>query len=70
MRGQHMDNKPYSTVWSVVKINDDVLLGVYGWCAKEIGVGHYDFSIGWADGTRDFYFKHEEDKVKFILRWL
>lgn len=41
---------------------------IYDWCNNVIGTENYivsDFALG-----RCFYFKYEEDKIKFILRWL
>ncbi len=60
-------------LWSVVKVPNDILPAlpnVYDWCNEEIGTENYDFSVRWSDGSRNFYFKIEEDKVKFILRWI
>ncbi len=37
---------------------------IYNWLKSEIGYDNYDFD------RENLYFKHEEDKVKFILRWL
>ncbi len=71
-------HRPIHGVWFAVKLpNDllpalpnDILPDIMYWCDEEIGNENYDFSVGWSDGSRDFYFKTEEDQVKFILRWL
>jgi len=39
---------------------------IHHWLKAEIGKENKD----WLFAHRVFYFKHEEDKVKFILRWL
>ncbi len=38
------------------------------WLELEIGEEEVDWSYVW--GLNIFYFKREEDKIKFILRWL
>ena len=37
--------------------------------ANEIGADHWLWDPSYDDIDR-YYFKHEEDKVKFILKWL
>ncbi len=44
-------------------LNDDV----HEWLDKEIGFENWERTVG---AQIKFYFKYEEDKVKFILRWL
>ncbi len=42
------------------------------WLEKEIGEGSVDWMVGQMDMDGPIYigFQHEEDKVKFILRWM
>ncbi len=53
--------------------NDDILNAMKLWLNSEIGSDSWHLAIHPSHnptGTDTFYFKHEEDKVKFILRWL
>lgn len=45
--------------WSIWKS-----LHQYDWLESEIGYWNFDFD------HKYLYFKREEDKIKFILRWL
>ena len=42
------------------------------WLLSNVGINHEDWEWWWDGSVRSykFEFKHEEDKVKFILRWL
>ncbi len=40
---------------------------IYDWLQSEVGFQNWERTV--QDNIR-FYFKYEEDKVKFILRWL
>ena len=52
-----------------VAIHNTLLLpGMLNWLLAEVGERHVNW--GWDLGVMRFYFVHEEDKVKFILRWL
>jgi len=60
-----------NSVWRVNLVkSSNSFVNIYDWCNIEIGPDEYYVTIGYPRGSRDFYFKHEEDKVKFILRWL
>ena len=39
------------------------------WAFKNIGKRFVDWDFKVADENIYFYFKHEEDEVKFILKW-
>lgn len=65
-KGSWKSGRRYKVPW----IDGTLLLHhIYDWCDEEIGGINYNVLLG-ANGTRDFYFKYEEDKVKFILKWL
>ena len=52
-----------------VKIHNTLLnLEILEWLLDEVGERHKTW--GWDLGISKFYFVREEDKVKFILRWL
>lgn len=40
------------------------------WLEKEMGPINKNWTYEWNHVGYDFKFKYEEDKVKFILRWL
>ena len=40
------------------------------WLLDYIGENHKDWEWWWNGGTWLFEFKREEDKVRFILRWV
>lgn len=56
-RYHHLIKQPYK--W----LNNDV----HEWLDYEIGYKNWERTV---QDQITFYFKYEEDKVKFILRWL
>ena len=43
---------------------------IVSWLVKEVGPINQAWTYRWDENTYCFYFKYEEDKVKFILRWI
>jgi len=55
-------------------MSDKILYDIWNWCNEEFGSKFWRWklypSLGDKHQVDTFYFKTEEDKVKFILRWL
>ena len=53
-------------------ISDETLDHIRYWCNIEFGdeLWSWDLCGSYIDGYDTFYFDNEEDKVKFILKWL
>ena len=48
--------------------SDKILTTMYKWCNEEFGRKNWEWDL--FDTYHSIYFVNEEDKVKFILRWL
>ncbi len=63
-----MQIPPYRVRWGQTIWGQGIMTKISDWCDIEIGRSNYTMS--WVNNILDFHFKTEEDKVKFILRWL
>ncbi len=68
LHSRHLLDTPHFPF--VVSFELDIWSPELGTWLLSIGKNHIQWEWWWQNGIYNFEFKEEEDKVKFILRWL